>query len=521
MMRKMTIIVVVMLLFVSEMSHNANNSFGDGTSNEAVLTWDYPTTNTDGTVLTDLAGFKVYYGTASGNYSTVIDVAFATCVTASPCSSSTFTVTNLSVATYYFAVTAYDTSGNESEFSDEVSKTISGTPPPTSIPAPTGIQVTANGGTVTVSWDKSNSSSVAGYQIQRGPTPTLFSATYDVGLGYSDSTPCVVSYSGCTRRQFIFNGVVPGTYFWRVIAYDSSGTFGEASAAASVTISSDTTVPADVTSFSAVKYGTGTRLSWTNPSDPDFYGLLLEYSFNNSAGPWALLANLRGIPGTNQTYDHLNLIAGTYTYRIHTKDTSGNVTSTEYASLEISPPESYPTDITNFMAHPNEYAKEVTMFWDQFINPYIKSIKLEYRIIGYSKKVVLLESDYNPYFDWIQHNYSDRLIGEKVEYTLTLIDDKGDVMSQASTIVEIPAKLNELTSCECGGGGGGYSEVVLDNAAEDFPKAATVQKKKKESGGFGCGTISNSPPSGGNGTDASAVTLVATLLFLLYCRSRI
>ena len=117
------IVVVVMMLILS--SHNAF-------SGEAVLTWDYPTTNADGTPLTDLAGFKAYYGTASGNYSTVIDAIFATCVTTLPCSTSTFTVTNLSETTYYFAVTAYDTAGNESDFSNEVSKTISGTPPPTS-----------------------------------------------------------------------------------------------------------------------------------------------------------------------------------------------------------------------------------------------------------------------------------------------------------------------------------------------------------------------------------------------------
>src|SRR3989344_2041700 len=360
---------------------------------QAVLSWDPPTTNTDGSWLTDLGGYRLYYGTASGNYGSVIDAGNVI----------THTVTGLSNGTYYFVVTAYDTSGNESGFSNEVSKTISGAPP-TSIPASTGIQVSVSGGTVAVSWDKSNSSSVSGYQIQRGPTATLFNATYDIGLGYADSAPCVVSYSGCARRQFIFNGVLPGTYFWRVTAYDSTGTFGEASSTASVTISSDTTVPADVTNFSAVKYGTGTRLSWTNPSNPDFYGLLLEYSFNNSAGPWVLLANLRGIPGVNQTYDHLILIAGTYYYRIHTKDTSGNVTSTEYADVTLSAP---PDDTST-----------------------------------------------------------------------------AEIQTPPQTTTTSP-----------------------------------VQKKEKESDGFGCGTISNSPPSGGNGTDASAVTLVATLLFLLYCRA--
>ena len=32
------------------------------------LTWDPPTTNTDGTTLADLAGYKIYYGQSSGNY---------------------------------------------------------------------------------------------------------------------------------------------------------------------------------------------------------------------------------------------------------------------------------------------------------------------------------------------------------------------------------------------------------------------------------------------------------------------
>src|SRR3990170_6672109 len=85
---------------------------------EAVLTWDPPTTNTDGTPLTDLAGYKIHYGTTSGNYTTVIDVGNVT----------TYTVTNLTNnVTYYFATTAYDSSGNESGYSNEVSKTITGT----------------------------------------------------------------------------------------------------------------------------------------------------------------------------------------------------------------------------------------------------------------------------------------------------------------------------------------------------------------------------------------------------------
>jgi hypothetical protein len=79
----------------------------------ATLAWNAPTTNTDGTSLTDLAGYKIYYGTSSGNYATSVNVGNVT----------TYTINNLSTGTYYFAVTAYDSSAVESYYSNQVSKT--------------------------------------------------------------------------------------------------------------------------------------------------------------------------------------------------------------------------------------------------------------------------------------------------------------------------------------------------------------------------------------------------------------
>jgi hypothetical protein len=66
----------------------------------------------------DLAGYKVYFGTASGVYGAPITVAGT-----SP--NPTYTVTGLLPGnTYYFAVTAYNTSGLESGYSNEVYTTI-------------------------------------------------------------------------------------------------------------------------------------------------------------------------------------------------------------------------------------------------------------------------------------------------------------------------------------------------------------------------------------------------------------
>ncbi|MEW6570532.1 MAG: DUF1566 domain-containing protein, partial [Nitrospirota bacterium] len=94
---------------------------GEVYSGQAALSWDPPTTNADGTALADLAGFKIYYGTSSGNYTQHVDVGNV----------AKYTINNLSDGfTYYFVATAYDVSGNESKYSNEVKKAIPLPAPP-------------------------------------------------------------------------------------------------------------------------------------------------------------------------------------------------------------------------------------------------------------------------------------------------------------------------------------------------------------------------------------------------------
>jgi len=80
------------------------------TLSTVTLAWDPPI----GSSSTIIAGYKVYYGTSPGQYGKVMNVGDVV----------TYTVQNLSPGTYYFAVTAYDKSGNESSYTNEVSKTI-------------------------------------------------------------------------------------------------------------------------------------------------------------------------------------------------------------------------------------------------------------------------------------------------------------------------------------------------------------------------------------------------------------
>jgi hypothetical protein len=82
----------------------------------ATLTWTPPTMNTDGTALTDLAGYRIYWGTAQNNYSnskTLNGPGFSSAV-----------IDQLTPATWFFVVTTLDASGNESAYSNVATKTV-------------------------------------------------------------------------------------------------------------------------------------------------------------------------------------------------------------------------------------------------------------------------------------------------------------------------------------------------------------------------------------------------------------
>lgn len=80
------------------------------------LSWTPPTRNTDGSTLTNLAGYRIYYGTSASSLTKTISINSA--------GLSSYVVTDLPPATYYFAVTAYNSAGAESDRSAVVSKVI-------------------------------------------------------------------------------------------------------------------------------------------------------------------------------------------------------------------------------------------------------------------------------------------------------------------------------------------------------------------------------------------------------------
>ncbi|HDL07884.1 MAG TPA: fibronectin type III domain-containing protein, partial [Desulfobacteraceae bacterium] len=104
----------------------------------------------------DLAGYKVYYGTSSRSYGYPVYAGNA----------CTYTIDNLAEGqTYYFAVTAVDTSGNECGYSAEVSKTIE----------------IARAGSAVLNWQACTDSDLAGYKVYYGTSSRSYDNSVQAG----------------------------------------------------------------------------------------------------------------------------------------------------------------------------------------------------------------------------------------------------------------------------------------------------------------------------------------------------
>ena len=82
----------------------------------AELSWEAPTTNTNGSALTDLAGYRIYYGENRTRLSQAVEI--------KTIGVQTYVIDNLSAGTWYFAIMAVTSAGTESRLSDIVSLNI-------------------------------------------------------------------------------------------------------------------------------------------------------------------------------------------------------------------------------------------------------------------------------------------------------------------------------------------------------------------------------------------------------------
>lgn len=259
----------------------------------------------------NIAGYKVYYGTASGNYSQSADVGKVTQATIS-------TLTPGSI--YYAAVAAYNTSGKEGAKSSEVSFTASGTSttpsakPSVTLTSPTSGATYTAPATVLLSANAAETGGTISYmEFYNGSSRvvTVTSAPYTFSLG----------------------SLAAGSYTFTARAYDTLGVSATSSAVA-VTVTSGSTAanqapvcaiasPANGSTYSAPANLTAT----VTASDSD--GKIAKVEIYNGS---ALLTTLTSSP---YTATFTGVPAGTYTVKAVAYDDKGASTASAPVTVTV------------------------------------------------------------------------------------------------------------------------------------------------------------------------------------------
>jgi hypothetical protein len=95
---------------------NTSSSTSPPADGAVTLSWVAPTSNTDGTALTNLVGYHIYYGNSPAKLTQSIAISKATVLS--------YEISGLASGTWYFAVAADAANGSQSEMSDVGSETI-------------------------------------------------------------------------------------------------------------------------------------------------------------------------------------------------------------------------------------------------------------------------------------------------------------------------------------------------------------------------------------------------------------
>lgn len=203
---------------------------------------------------TNLAGYKVYYGTSSRNYTNVIDVALPALINGR----IQATVDNLIEGeTYYFAATAYDSQGLESDYSDEINHTIENA---VIDPQPLG---QAN-----FSWLPNTEPNLAGYKVYYGTASRTYTKILDIGLPDPIDSRIHGTATGLTEGE---------TYYFAATAYDAQGLESDFSDEIVYTVSASGSTSPPTTASSDVGGNEDIPISGTlDVSNPS--GLPLQYA---------------------------------------------------------------------------------------------------------------------------------------------------------------------------------------------------------------------------------------------------
>lgn len=240
---------------------------------QASIAWSAPADSTG------VTGYKVHIGNGSGSYSEHLDVGNTT-------SYSTGSLSDGS--TYYFAVTAYNTAGQQSAYSNEISRTFAALPTTYTITATAGA-----GGTITalnntkVSTASSGTSTITSVTVASGASQSFSIAP---ASGYKVTDVTVDGVSKGAVNSYTFSNVTANHTISASFTVNSYTITASAGTGGSITPSGTTTVSGGGSQSYTIAPATGYKIADIKV-DGVSVGALSSYTFSNVTANHAIAAS--------------------------------------------------------------------------------------------------------------------------------------------------------------------------------------------------------------------------------------
>lgn len=217
--------------------------------------------------------------------------------------------------TYTVIVSYQDASGNEAATDMEASVVIDATAPSEVL----DLAAEATGNDVLLTWTN---------PVFDFSSLTIRRSSISYPTSISDGTLVI---SDSIASMYADTNLVDSTYYYSIFTQDS---LGNTSSGAQISVLVDTVAPSAPTDFAAVQDGTNVHLTWTNPTDPDFYFVTIQ----QQSGDYPATVNdggtaVSGLVGT--AWDNDGLSEGLHYFSIFAYDTTGNIAEAAHASVVV------------------------------------------------------------------------------------------------------------------------------------------------------------------------------------------
>jgi fibronectin type 3 domain-containing protein len=270
------------------------------------LTWSAPTTDNTGRELTGLSGYKVFR--SKGGTTSFVQIGST--------AQNTYVDTGLEpLTTYFYAVSAYDPSNNESGRTAPAQVATRG------IATPSGVRATGDIGRITVVWNPNTETELLGYNVYRSTR----SDTNYVRLPGNEGTTYTTG-----QTSYVDSNLVANSRFYYRVSAVGSGALGEGqrSVPVAATVLADDQPPAAPSNLLAeldASVITRVTLRWTAPSRDangrELTGLSGYRVFRNNVQIATTSAS------TTSYVDNTVEPLTAYTYNVSAVDPTGNVSA--------------------------------------------------------------------------------------------------------------------------------------------------------------------------------------------------